>query len=102
MKPRFRYQADLFDSSEDIAQIIDAESDGHPQGPVVLATVNVRWCAPHVHHAVHLGHAMAAATEMLEVLELADATLRVVGVQHPLVLERIQSVIARAKGGTVV
>lgn len=99
---RFDYDPDPFDSSEDLARIIDADTLGHPQGPVTIATVNVRWCAPHVEHAIAAGHLMAAAPELLTMLRrvLDEYLMRdpSVGPIALLTLEQARAAIAKADG----
>lgn len=64
-------EVDQFNSADNDLRIIDAspESLTHPQGPVTLATVNVRAFAPHVEHAEKIAQLMAAAPELLDALQ---------------------------------
>lgn len=58
---------DSFDSAETCLRVIDAgeSSMSHPQGPVTIATVNVRAFAPHVEHANQIAALLAAAPQLL-------------------------------------
>ena len=64
-----RHIEDGLDSKRDRISIIDAESFGHPQGPLVIADMNVAAFAPHLETQIALAHKMAAAQELLEALE---------------------------------
>jgi hypothetical protein len=65
------YQPDRFNSTWDVLRILDDRDQDHPQGPLVLAQVNVMPFAPHVHHALANAALMAAAPDLLAALEAA-------------------------------
>lgn len=65
------YQPDRFNSTWDVLRILDDRDQDHPQGPLVLAQVNVMPFAPHVHHALVNAALMAAAPDLLAALEAA-------------------------------
>ena len=74
------YQPDRFNSTWDVLRILDDRDQDHPQGPLVLAQVNVMPFAPHVHHALANAALMAAAPDLLAALEMALESLDVVDV----------------------
>lgn len=72
------YVRDRYDSADNDLRIIDAspESMSHPQGPITIATVNVRPFAPHVEHAEGHARLIAAAPALLAALYGARSALR--------------------------
>ena len=64
------YTKDLYDSSEDNLRIIDNSPDSlnHPQGPLTIATMNVRAFAPHLDELIETATLFAAAPAMLNAL----------------------------------
>ncbi len=67
-----RYDEDRFDSQHSTLKIIDGSDDSlnHPQGPLVLARINVIPFAPHMDEPLANASLMASAPELLAALEL--------------------------------
>lgn len=92
------YQPDRFNSTWDVLRILDDRDQDHPQGPLVLAQVNVMPFAPHVHHALANAALMAAAPELLGALEMALESLDAVDVpQEWDCRSKARAAIAKAK-----
>ena len=92
------YQPDRFNSTWDVLRILDDRDQDHPQGPLVLAQVNVMPFAPHVHHALANAALMAAAPDLLAALEMALESLDVVDVpQEWDCRSKARAAIAKAK-----
>ena len=94
------YQPDRFNSTWDVLRILDDRDQDHPQGPLVLAQVNVMPFAPHVHHALANAALMAAAPDLLAALEMALESLDAVDVpQEWDCRSKVRAAIAKATGG---
>ena len=92
------YQPDRFNSTWDVLRILDDRDQDHPQGPLVLAQVNVMPFAPHVHHALANAALMAAAPDLLGALEMALESLDAVDVpQEWDCRSKARAAIAKAK-----
>ncbi len=92
------YQPDRFNSTWDVLRILDDRDRDHPQGPLVLAQVNVMPFAPHVHHALANAALMAAAPDLLAALEMALESLDAVDVpQEWDCRSKARAAIAKAK-----
>lgn len=66
------FRPDPFDSSRARIEIIDntPASIEHPQGPLVVATVNVGAFAPHLDHPLAFAYAMAVAPNLIRALRV--------------------------------
>lgn len=66
-----RYDEDRFDSKHSTLKIIDGSDDSlnHPQGPLVLAKLNVFPFAPHMDEPLANARLIAAAPDLLLALE---------------------------------
>lgn len=66
-----RYDEDRFDSKQSTLKIIDGSNDSlnHPQGPLVLARINVIPFAPHMDEPLANARLIAAAPDLLLALE---------------------------------
>ena len=66
-----RYDEDRFDSKNSTLKIIDGSNDSlnHPQGPLVLARINVIPFAPHMDEPLANARLIAAAPDLLLALE---------------------------------
>jgi hypothetical protein len=65
------FERDEYDSAASVLRIIDAEHQDHPQGPLVIADINVAACAPHLAEPLATAHLFAAAPDLLAVVESA-------------------------------
>lgn len=107
---RIDYQPDEFDSKQSRLRIIDGSesSMGHPQGPLVLADLNVCAFAPHMDEPLANARLIASAPELLAALEIIlsstcgdvgddghDGCIRI----EAKALERVRAAIAKARGG---
>jgi hypothetical protein len=90
-----RFDEDRFDSKLSVLEVIDGrdESLNHPQGPLVLAKLNVIPFAPHMDEPLANARLIASAPDLLSALER---------LAHPMAddedLDYAREVIAKAKG----
>ena len=104
---KIHYERDREDSARNDLRIIDAspESMSHPQGPMTIATVNVRSFAPHVEHAEDHARLLAAAPELFialkDCLSVMQAELRGLAVIQPEIAQAI-AVIKKATSAKIV
>jgi hypothetical protein len=66
---RVDYDPDPFDSAQSILRIIDPRGDDHPQGPLVIANINVAAFAPHMEEPLANAAIIAAAPAAIAALE---------------------------------
>ena len=95
------FESDEFDSKQSRLRIVDGSesSMGHPQGPLVLADLNVCAFAPHMDEPLANARLIAAAPELLTALEgLVSDWERVTGRSLPDDHEA-KAAIAKARGG---
>lgn len=71
-----RFEKDNLDSSRSTLKIIDASTEGHPQGPLTLAHLNVAGFAPHLDETLANGRLMNAAPKLLAALDDCRGVLR--------------------------
>jgi len=111
------FDPDEFDSKQSKLRIIDGSevSMGHPQGPLVLATLNVCAFAPHMDEPLANARLISCAPEMFEalvrlLLEVESICAHGAGETRDELLERLhmdwdgklraaRMVITKAKGG---
>ena len=94
------HHEDGLDSRRDDIQIIDSSTLEHPQGPVVVARMNVPAFAPHLEEQVRLAHLFAAAPDLLKALENALVAIEYYHDHEgcPSLLTAVKSAIAKAQG----
>ena len=66
---RVDYDPDPFDSAQSILRVIDPRGDDHPQGPLVIANINVAAFAPHMEEPLANAAIIAAAPAAIAALE---------------------------------
>jgi len=94
------FESDEFDSKQSRLRIIDGSeaSLAHPQGPLVIANLNVCAFAPHMGEPMANARLIASAPELLRALEwIVDDWERVTGRTLPDDHEA-KAAIAKAKG----
>lgn len=100
---RIDYQPDDLDSKQSILRIVDGSeaSLSHPQGPLVIANLNVCAFAPHMDEPLSNACLMASAPALLGLLSEA---VRLAETAQPLsgeVLMMAHATLSRARGGAL-
>lgn len=101
------FESDEFDSKQSRLRIIDGSesSMGHPQGPLVLADLNVCAFAPHMDEPLANARLIAAAPELLRALELGLRNIEDIESNDELneheraFADAARAAISKAKGG---
>lgn len=63
------FEQDDLDSRASVLRVLDSRSLDHPQGPLVIATVNVAAHAPHLEEPLRNASLIAAAPDLLQALK---------------------------------